>query len=87
MGLVSKILFAIGALAVLLYAKTGKELAEELKINAGSKAIVQWERIFGDEKRLKKIGADTLNADDLKALKEYVINHAADSDQPAAAGL
>ncbi len=81
-----KLLLILSVATFIANAKTGKELAQELGIDAGSKAIVQWERIF-DKKRYNKIGAEKLNEEELLALKEYLIKHAADSDQPAAAGL
>jgi len=68
-------------------AKSGAELAKELKLNPASKAIVQWERVFGNEKQLARIGADKLTPAEQKELKDYLIKYAADSDQPAAAGL
>ncbi len=87
MKIVQKIVLLLCVAGTLCFAKSGKELAEELKIEAGSKAIVQWERMFENKKRLGKIGAENLSDADLQALKEYLIKHAADSDQPAAAGL
>ncbi len=70
-----------------LYAKTGGELAKDLGIAAGSKAIKQWERVFEKERKLAKLGIDKLSAEDQAKLKKYLISHAADSDSPAAAGL
>jgi hypothetical protein len=72
---------------VSLYGKTGSELAKDLSIAAGSKAIQQWERVFEKERIMKKLGIDKLNGEDQAKLKEYLISHAADSDSPAAAGL
>lgn len=70
-------------------AKTGEEIAKELEISASSKAIKQWERLFKKPERLvKKIpGVDKLTEKELEVFMEYLINHAADSDHPAAAGL
>jgi len=65
----------------------GQLLAKQLNISACSKASVQWIRIFTKERKLKKYGIDTLNSKEQEALKEYLINHAADSDLPESAGI
>lgn len=69
------------------FAKTGAEIAKELEINAGSKAIRQWERIFKKRSRWKRFGIDKLSDAERDLLKEYLLSHAADSDRPAAAGI
>jgi len=65
----------------------GKELASSLGLNASSKAIKQWEKVFKKERKMVKLGIDKLSASDKDSLKEYLINHAADSDHPEAAGM
>ena len=65
----------------------GKEIAKKLGINPSSKAIKQWERVFKKERKMKKYGIDKLSAADKEALKKYVLDHAADSDHPEAAGI
>lgn len=85
-GIVTVLLLVLIA-SVALGAKSGAELAKELKLNPSSKAIIQWERMFDNPKQLERIGADKLSGDEQKSLKEYLIKYAADSDQPAAAGL
>jgi len=62
-------------------------LAEELNLYAGTKASVQWERVFSSQRRLKRYGLDTLEYDKLVELKYYLIKHAADSKQPIVPGL
>lgn len=69
------------------FAKGGKELAVELGLDASSKASRQWERIFEKEDKMEKMGINALNDADKKALKDYLIQHAADSDHPEAAGM
>jgi hypothetical protein len=69
-----------------LFAKTGQQLAGELKLDPSSKAIKQWERIFGAEDKLKSMGVDKLSAAEKNDLKKYLIDHAADSDKPTVAG-
>ena len=51
-------------------------------------ASTQWDRFFArnKHKRKKDISADYTEAE-LTAVKTYLINHAADSDQPEAVGL
>jgi hypothetical protein len=62
-------------------------LAKSLKLSAGSKAVVQWERIFKSKRKMKKYKIDTLSDSNRVNLKEYLINHAIDSDQPTIAGV
>ncbi|MDD5717141.1 MAG: hypothetical protein PHW64_04995 [Sulfuricurvum sp.] len=62
-------------------------ITQKLGLCAGTKASVQWERIFSSDKKMKQYKIDTL-PDDLKIrLKLYLIQHAADSDQPTVPGL
>lgn len=83
-----KTILLLVALSVLsLSAKSGPELAKDLELNAGKKAIRQWERIFDKRSRWKKYGLDKLSEADREVLKKYLLDHAADSDQPAAAGI
>lgn len=77
------------SVSTVIEAKTGEEIADELGINASSKAIKQWERLFKKPERManKIPGSASLTMEELNILKEYLIDHAADSDHPAAAGL
>ena len=61
--------------------------AKQMGLFAGTKATVQWERIFSSQRRLKKNNLDTLSTKKLKKLKIYLITHAADSNQPIVPGL
>jgi len=63
------------------------ELAKSLNLSAGSKAIVQWERVFKSERKMKRYKIDTLTLQQKNALKEYLIEHAIDSDKPTIAGI
>ena len=69
------------------FASTGKELAKQLGLSASSKASKQWTRVFKKKRKMKKYGIDKLSDADKEALKTYLINHAADSDSPEAAGI
>jgi len=73
--------------AISLFASNGKELANKLGLSASSKASVQWNRIFKKARKMKKFGIDKLSDSDKMVLKKYLINHAADSDIPEAAGM
>ena len=84
-----KKLIAILALffTISAFAADGKSLANELGLSASSKASAQWKRVFKKAKKMKKYGIDKLSDDDKLALKNYLMNHAADSDTPEAAGM
>jgi hypothetical protein len=81
LSLLSLLLLATSALA-----KSGQQLANELKLDPSSKAIKQWERLLGSEDKLKSLGIDKLSATEKADLKKYLIDHAADSDKPTVAG-
>ena len=84
-----KILLSLAILAFItnLSANTVSTLAQELNLYAGTKASVQWERIFSSDRRLKRHGLDSLDYEKLVELKYYLIKHAADSKQPVVPGL
>jgi hypothetical protein len=73
----------------LLYANRSDmaSLAQSLNLSAGSKAIVQWERVFKSKRKMKKYKIDQLSEENKTRLKEYLIKHAIDSDQPTIAGV
>jgi len=63
------------------------KLAKELNLYAGTKATVQWKRIFSSQRRIEKYKINLLDKETRDALKKYLINHAADSEQPIVPGL
>ncbi|WP_373072313.1 hypothetical protein [Sulfurimonas sp.] len=63
------------------------DLAKKLNLYAGTKASIQWERIFSSERRLKRYKLDNLDEVKLIQLKNYLIKHSADSKQPVVPGL
>ena len=81
--------FVMLTLAILnpLNAQNIPNLASTLGLYGGMKATIQWERIFSSQKRLKKYKIDTLPTGVQEALKLYLIEHAADSEQPIVPGL
>jgi len=81
-----RLLLALSVVASLAFAG-GKDIAVKLGLNPSSKAIKQWEKVFKKDRKMKKLGIDTLSDSDKKALEKYLTNHAADSDHPEAAGI
>ena len=62
-------------------------LANKLNLYGGAKATIQWERVFSSPRHLKKYHLNTLDISTRNQLKAYLIEHAADSDQPILPGL
>ncbi len=65
----------------------GKVLAKQLQLVPGTKASIQWKRIFKSAQKRKRYGLDTLSQEQLLALKQYLLEHAADSPKPIVPGL
>jgi ribosomal protein L32 len=63
-----------------------EKLAKKLHLSAGTKAIIQWERVFKSKRKMKRYKIDTLSTNEKNKLKEYLIKHAIDSDKPMVAG-
>ena len=64
----------------------GMRLSQSLHLSAGSKAILQWERVFKSKRKMKRYNIISLSENEKNALQEYLVNHAIDSDQPTIAG-
>ncbi|WP_297483908.1 hypothetical protein [Sulfurimonas sp.] len=64
-----------------------QQITKRLHLIPASKAIIQWERVFKSEQKLKKYRINTLNTEQKIQLKKYLLNHAIDSDQPTVAGV
>lgn len=62
-------------------------IAHKLNLYGGEKATIQWQRIFSSERHLKRYKLDTLPIRTRLELKEYLIKHSADSEQPIVPGL
>lgn len=75
-------IFSLLALAI-----DGEALAKQYNLSANKKAMKQWERVFKKKRKMKRLGIYDLSDEEKRVLKEYLIRYAADSDQPAAAGL
>jgi len=65
---------------------SGEALAKRLHLSAGTKAIIQWERVFKSKRKKQKYNIVSLSANEQNALKEYLVAHAIDSDKPTVAG-
>ena len=74
-------------LTTLSFGMTGAQLATQLHISPSSKAMIQWERVFKSKRKMKKLGIVKLSQDERDTLKKYLIDHAADSPSPIAAGM
>ena len=78
--------FTLFVSALTLYASP-QEIARKLHLIAGKKAIIQWERVFKSNRKMKKYGIDKLSKAEKESLKNYLLDHAADSDHPTVAGM
>lgn len=65
----------------------GEALAKQLELIPGTKASIQWKRIFKSEQKRRRYGLDTLSQEQLRVLKRYLLKHAADSPKPIVPGL
>ena len=77
----------ISFFSVILFGNSSQELAKNLNLYAGTKAIAQWERVFSSDRRMRKYKINTLSDNEIYELEKYLIQHAADSDQPVVPGL
>ena len=62
-------------------------LAKKFNLYGGQKATIQWERVFSSPRHLKRYKLEKLPISTRLALKKYLIEHAADSEQPIIPGL
>jgi hypothetical protein len=81
------ILFSHFVIVISAQAQTVSDLAKELNLQAGSKASIQWERVFSSPRHIKRYKLQHLSSLQLLRLKTYLIKHAADSEQPIVPGL
>ena len=87
MKLFATILFILLFFSQFLLAYSVEELAIKLKLQAGTKASVQWKRVFSSPRHMKRYKIDQLDQTTRDLLESYLIEHAADSDQPIVPGL
>jgi len=62
-------------------------VARKLNLYGGERAVIQWKRIFSSKRHLKRYKLDKLPIYERLQLRTYLINHAADSEQPIIPGL
>jgi hypothetical protein len=86
MKILSIQLLLLTLLSVSLNAEDIEILVQKLKLSPASKAIVQWERVFKSDRKMKRYKINNLTMKEKKKLEEYLINHAIDSDMPTVAG-
>jgi len=82
-----KLLMVLLIIHSFAFAISGEELSKELNISPSSKAMIQWEGVFKSKRKMKRLGINTLSDEEKKILKKYLIEHAADSPEPIAAGI
>jgi len=70
-----------------LYATNIINLAQDLHLYPGTKAIVQWKRVFSSKRHLNRYKLTNLSQETRDKLKNYLIKHAIDSKQPIVPGL
>ncbi len=81
--LIVSILFTVTT----IYADNISQLAQKLNLQPGTKASIQWKRVFSSPRHMKKYQVDSLSFETRIQLENYLIKHAADSDQPIVPGL
>jgi hypothetical protein len=86
MGRLKSIVMFFILFSMLNASQNPEDIAKRLGLSAGSKAIVQWERVFKSKRKMKRYKIDTLSKIEQEALKNYLIDHAIDSDHPTVAG-
>lgn len=69
------------------FEERGAEIAKKYRLIPGTKATIQWKRIFQSKRKLKKYGLENLSKNDLKSLQRYLLKYAADSPKPIVPGL
>jgi len=74
-------------LSISLSAQDIPALAKQLQLQPGTKASIQWKRVFSSQRHMKKYHVDKLPLQIREKLETYLISHAADSDQPIVPGL
>lgn len=85
-----KLITFLSLLAIVLQSaqlQSAGEIAKSLNLIPGTRATIQWERIFETPQKMQRYGIDALSSAQQLKLKHYLLEHAADSDQPTVPGL
>ncbi|MEN4052841.1 hypothetical protein [Sulfurimonas sp. NWX79] len=80
-------LIGLTVISTSLFAEDIAETAKKFNLYGGQKATIQWKRVFSSPRHLKRYKLDTLSQETRTKLQAYLIEHAADSDQPIVPGL
>lgn len=64
-----------------------EQLAKSLNLYGGTKATIQWQRVFSSQRHLKRYKLEHLDQQTRDKLQHYLIQHAADSEQPIVPGV
>ena len=67
-----KILLVILIYSSSLFAINGRDIAVELNLIPGYKAIIQWEKVFKNERKMKKYNIVSLSKNEQNLLKCYL---------------
>jgi len=70
-----------------LFAEDIESIAKKLNLYGGQKATIQWERVFSSPRHLKRYKLNALPIEIRIKLRNYLIKHSADSEQPIVPGL
>jgi hypothetical protein len=84
--IICKLISLLIVFSVNSYSLDIEDVVRDLNLSAGSKASIQWKRIFKSAKKMKRYGIYALNEVTKKELEEYLVSHAIDSDRPTVAG-
>ena len=87
MKLIVKLTLILSISFSFIYSLNVKVLARDLNLQAGTKASIQWKRVFSSSRHMRRYNIDTLDQKTRDILESYLIQHAADSDQPIVPGL
>lgn len=69
------------------YAEPIEKIAKKFNLYGGEKATVQWKRVFSSKRHLQRYQLDELDQTTREKLEKYLIEHAADSEQPIVPGV
>lgn len=71
----------------LSYAEPIEQIAKKFNLYGGEKATVQWKRVFSSKRHLQRYKLEELDQATRDKLEKYLIQHAADSEQPIVPGV
>lgn len=69
-----------------LHARSGFEIANELRINPQDRLKRQWEYVYRRKRLMERYGINTLEKEEQDLLRTYLLEHAADAKRANIAG-